>query len=463
MIGRIREDLCALFGPIGRPGISVFVCWGCAALAYPLSSKGGYTGVVGAAVVLFLSVLVLAYLLGSAATAFFVDAKRLCLPGSRRFARRADILASALLLPPIVLTVVALAGNPVWPAWVAPVLALATAVAGFLAPRRPVFAAGLLLLVVLAAYWAANARGVHGRGEEWAIALGAVAIVLLAAAVPLLAAVEWHRMIARGSRAASLAERIRTLCTRIDQGGALKRAPGMARSAGDAGVRQSPVQIVRTCLGGTFVRPSRRLIIGAALLAVFIVAATGISWLGERAGRWTVTILALVAGGLLASGFLTQISKLTREQMAELALIPGLGLPAAQRRALCRAVLAPPLLWLAVVLLLGSADLLLIRDPLPSIGMLAACLLILWISYAVFALHKLANLPAKRQSFIAEFLLLYLAVYASGSYYWVYATQPQVRLWFWFWSTPVLFSFAIAAAIGFSIRRLASAPHPFLT
>lgn len=463
MIRRVREDLSALFGSIGRPGISTFVCWGCAVLAYPLAAKGGYAGAVGAAIVFSLSVLCLAYLLGSGMLAFVVDAKRSCLPGLRRLARRANLLAMALLLPALVLTVVALAGNPVWPAWIPPVLVLATALAGVLAPRRPTFAVGVFLLVVLTACWAASGRGDHEPGKEWFFALLAAAIVLLAAAVPLLAAVEWHLVIGRGSRPASLAERLRTICIRIDQRGAREHAPWMASSRHGSWERQPPVQIVRTCLGGMFVQLSRQLIIGAVLLALFIVAAIGLPWLGAGKGRWAVTILGLTAAGVVSTNFLTQLSNLTREQIAELALMPGLGAPAAQRRALCRAVLAPPLLWLGVVVLFASADLLIKGEPLSSVGMLAACLFIMWLTYTIFALQSLTTLPPKRQSFISQFLSLCLVIYAAGSYYWVYAAHPQFGLWFWFWITPVLLSVGVAGTIGFSLRRLAASPHPFLS
>jgi hypothetical protein len=429
----------------------MFVLWSCALLAYPLATKGGYAGAVGAAIVFSLSVLFLAYLLRSGALAFVVDAKSSCLPGSRRLARRANLLATALLLPVLVLTVAALAGNPVWPAWAPPVLVIATAVAGVLACRRPTFAVGLVLLVVLTACWAASGRGDHARGKEWFFALLAVAVVLLSAALPLLAAVKWRRVIGQGARHSSLAER------------APMQASWMASNRHGAWQRQSSIRIVRSCLGGMFVQSSRQLIVGAALLVLFVVVAIGLSWLGASASRWAVTASALVVGGLVSSAFLTQLPNLTRGQIAELALMPGLGAPAAQRRALCGAVLAPPLLWLGVVLLFGSADLVFKGEPPSSVGMLAVCLFIVWLTYTVYALQKLATLPPKRQSFISELMLLYTVVYACGAYYWVYAAHPQIRVWLWFWMTPVLMSIGIASAIGFSIRRLATAPHPFLS
>ena len=446
MMRPVQQELSALLGSIGRPGISTFVSWGCAALAYPLASRGGYAGSVAAALVFTLAVLFLACLLGSGVLAFTADAKRSCLPGWQRLARRAHLLAAVLLLPPLGLTIAALVGNPVWPAWVPPVLVLAIALAGLLLPRRPVAAAGLLLLVVLTACWAANGRVDHERGRAWLFGLLGAAIVVVPAAVTLLAAVKWRWMM-RGDP---------------PRRGALEDAPWTTSSKHASWERQPPVQIVRTCLGGTFARHSPQLMAGAVLLALFVVAAIGLPWLGTSGMRWVVITLALVAAGLVSAGFLVQLAKLTRGQIAELALLPGLGTPAAQRRALCRAVLTPPLLWLGVVLLLGAADLLLEGEPLSRVGMLALCLFVMWLSYAVFALQKLAALPPKRQSLISELMLLYVVVYGSGVYYWLYTTNSQLRPWFWLWITPVLFGVGIASAITFSLHRLAAAPHPFL-
>lgn len=446
---RLRQDLAAMFGSIGRPAISTFVFWSCAALAYPLATKGGYAGAVGAAIVFSLAVLFLAYVLGSGVLAFVADAKRSCLPGWRQLSRRANLVASALLLPALVLAIAALAANPVWPPWVPPALVLAIAIAGALAPRHRPSAVGLFLLVVLAAYWTASGRSAHERGKEWVFALLAAAIVLLAAAVPLLAAIKWYRVLGRDSRPPSLAERLRTI-------------PRMSASRHGSWEPQPPARIVRTCLGGMFVQPSLQLIVGAVLLALFIVATIALLWLGASGWRWAVSILGLAAAGMVSTAFLTQLSKLTREQIAELALMPGLGAPAAQRQGLCRAVLTPPLLWLGIVLLLGSADLLVKREPLSSVGMLAVCLLVMWLTYTVFALQKLTTLPPKRQSFISQFMLLYVIVYGVGNYYWLYTTHPQFHLWFWFWITPALVGVGFASTIGFSLQRLARAPHPFL-
>jgi len=461
---RVRQDLFALFGSMGRPAFSTFVCWGCAALAYPLATKGGYAGAVSAAIVFSLSVLFLAYLLGSGALAFVLDAKRLCLPGSRRLERRAYALAIVLLLPTVVLTVAALDGNPVWPVWISPVLVPAIALAGMLAPRRPISAWGFALVVVLAACWTASGQGDHERANEWHSALLGAAIVLLPAAVVLAVAVKWSRVIGLGSRPRSLAERLRAICFRIDRPRTRRWTPGMTSSRHGPWDHQPPVQIIRTCLGGMFVRLSRQLIIGA-MLALCIGTAIALPWLGVNGWRWVIGAFVLAAAGLISAGFLRQISKLTREQLAELALMPGLGASAAQRRALCSAVLSAPLPWLGILLSLGSAGLLFRGEPLWNVGTLALCILVIWLAYAVLALQMLASLPPKPQSFISQFMLLYVCVYAMYPLYAAHSfTITRIlHLFWWAWFIPVLLGIGIASAIGISLRRFATAPHPFLS
>jgi hypothetical protein len=228
--------------------------------------------------------------------------------------------------------------------------------------------------------------------------------------------------------------------------------------------RQRPVQIIRTCLGGMFVELStRQPAIGAAVLALFIVAAVGLPWLGTSGARAVLIPFALVAAGLVSTGFLRQISKLTRAQWAELALLPGLGPAATQYRTLCRAVLTLPLLWLGLVLLLGFAGILITGEALSRVGLLAACIVILWLTYVIFALQKLANFPPKEQSFVSEFLLLYIGVYAVYPAYAAHSLMRLIHLFWWASLIPVLLGVGIASAIGFSVYQLATSPHPFLT
>lgn len=446
MIRRIPEDLSALFGSAGRPAISAVTSWGCAALAYPLATRGGYAGAVVAALLFSLLVFLLAFLLSSGALAFVFDARRSCLPGSQRLEHRAILLAAVLLLPALVLTLAALAGNPVWPTRVPAVLVLAVALAGALAPRRAASAVGLLLLVVLAACWAAKGSGHHELSREWLLAFFAAVLVLFVAAFPLSVAIEWRRAM-RGSRTRSLT---------------LEHALRTACSGRGSRERRPPAQIVRTCIGDVFVQTSRQLIVGAMVMALFVASAIGLPWFGANGWRWAITALAIIVAGLLLSRFLSGLRNFTRGQLAELALMPGLGAPSAQRRALCRAVLTPPLMWLGVLLLFGCADLLLKGEPLSSVGMLAVCLAIMWLTYSVVALQKLTTLPPKRQSYMSELMLLYLLIYLSGNYYWVFAAHPEFRPWFWLWITPALLGVGISSAIAFSVRRLLTAPHPFL-
>lgn len=305
--------------------------------------------------------------------------------------------------------------------------------------QRARFVASVLLLPALALPVAALCASPARR--HW---LPTVLGLALAPALALLAVAKRRRRIRQGSRPPSRA---------------LRRAERQKASRD----RRPPVQIIRACLGGIFVQLStRQVIIGLVLLALFFVAAVGLPWRGVSGARWAITPLTLIAAGLVATGFLAQISKLTRGQIAELALIPGLGAAAAQCRALCSAVLAPPLLWLGIVLLLGSAGLLLAGKPLSSVGVLALSMLGVWLTYTVLALQNLTTLPPKRQSFISEFWLLYIVAYAIYPFSAVRPLMQIVHLFWWAWIIFVLVALAIASAIGFSVRRLATAPHPFL-
>jgi hypothetical protein len=392
---RLRQDLSALFGSMGRPAVAILAAYACAALAYrayPLAAQDGHAGTAIGALLICLPIFFLTYWLGAGTLAFNVDARRSCLPGALRLRRHARLLASVLLLPALALAVAALYASPERRDGGATVLALA------LSP-----ALGLLAL--------ARRRRFIREGPRRPLP------------------VSWEAASRSGSRE-----------------------------------RQRPVQIIRTCLGGMFVELSTpQVVIGAVVLALFIVAAVGLPWLGVSGARWALIPLALVAAGLVSTGFLRQISKLTRAQWAELALLPGLGAASAQYRTLCRAVLAPPLLWLGIVLLLGSAGILVTGEPLSRVSALAACIFIMWLTYAIFALQKLATFPPKPQSFISEFLLLYIGVYAIYPVYAAHSLMQLIHLFWWASLIPVLLGLGIASAIGFSVYQLAMAPHPFLT
>lgn len=407
---RIRQDLSALFGAMGPPAVSTLVCWACAALAYrayPLASRGGYAGTICAAFVSCLPVLFLAYWLGAGALAFAADARRSYLPGAQRLARHASFPASVLLLPALALPVVALTGTPVGWGWTP-----------------------TLFFTVLSAV----------------LALPAVAT--------------WRRVIRQDSPALRLGGRLQTTPFRI---GPTPLARGRAETWHGSPRLLPATRIIRTCLGGMFAHPSTwQLIAAAVLLALMIVSAIALPGLGATGWRWVVSSLALAAAGLVAAGFSAQLSSLTHGQLAELALMPGLGAPAEQRRALCSAVLTRPFLSLAIVLLLGAAGLLFKATSLSSLGALATCILIIFVTYAFLALEKLLTLPPRRNSFIAEWVRLYSFVF------WVYpswSVSSSVRFFdahWWMWSIPILFGVVAAGVIWYSVRRLAAAPHPFL-
>lgn len=71
--------------------------------------------------------------------------------------------------------------------------------------------------------------------------------------------------------------------------------------------------------------------------------------------------------------------------------------------------------------------------------------------------------PPKPPSFVSEFLLLYIGLYAIYPLYAAHSLMQLIHLFWWASLIPVLLGVGIASAIGFSIYQLAKAPHPFLT
>jgi hypothetical protein len=445
---RLRQDIQAAFGAMGHPVFTAVVYWSCAALAWPIATEGGYGGAVGGALVFCLAILFLAYFLGVGAVRFAADARRSCLPGSRRLARRVSLLAFAILLPAIAIPGAALASSPVWRAWVPTVLVLGVALAGVMIPLVPIAAVALLLLIVLAADWAASRHLGHEQGIE-------IVLSLIPAALAFAAIAKWRQVVPRDSRRSVPSGMASWL--RSGLGRPLFKQRSSAVSATPHGLRgpQSPVVVVRTCFRESFGPiEARNAVIVAGLLLILIGTAVALPWLGGSGWRWGVGNVVIIGGSLVASEFVRRITKITRDEIAELALIPGLGDGAAQRRALYRAVLVPPLYWLGGTLMVGSTALLLKGAPLSSAGVLAVSLLAIWLTYAWIVLRKLSAPQSFRGRFMREFLILYIGVYAP---------LASLGHWFrWLWLVPAFYGVVLSIAIYLPARRLAIAPHPFL-
>ncbi|MGB6452149.1 MAG: hypothetical protein WBE92_15465 [Steroidobacteraceae bacterium] len=450
---RLWQDIQAAFGAMGHPVFTAVVYWSCAALAWPVATEGGYDGAVGGAFVFCLAILFLAYFLGVGAMRFAVDARRSCLPRSQRLARRVNLLAFVILLPAIAIPGAALASSPVWRAWVPTVLVLGIALAGVMVPLVPIAVVAVLFLAVLAVYWAASGHLGHEQGIE-------IALSLIPAALAIAAIAKWRQVYPRGSRRSVRSEMASWLPSGL--GRLFFEKQSSAVSATPHGLRgpRSPVGVIRTCFGGSF-RPiaTRSAVLVAGLLLMLIGAAVDLPWLGGSGWRWGVGTVVIIGAGLVSSGFVRRITNITRDEIAELALIPGLGDGAAQRRALYRAVLVPPLYWLGGTLMAGSTALLLKGAPLSSAGILAVSLLAIWLTYTGIGLRRLSaprSFRSFRGNFILEFLVLNL-------YIGIYAPLTSLSHWLWWvWFVPVFFAVAISITIYFPARRLAMAPHPFL-
>ncbi|MGH8150225.1 MAG: hypothetical protein ACRETB_09685 [Steroidobacteraceae bacterium] len=473
MMRRAWQELSALFGsvgPAGRPGVPALMFVLCAALAYPLATEAGYAGAVGGAFVFCVATLILAYSLGAGALAFTVEAKGSCLPGSQRLKRRASVIALLLLLALAVIPAAALAQNPAWEAWVPTALVLGVALGTVLFPLLPVGIMGLLVLLVLAGYWAALGPVDHERNMGLLFAL-------LSTALALPVVTKWRRVVREDSWSPSLARLLRSwwaLLRRRRTG-----QPGLGEAVNSGGFQDhpSPVTVIRTCLGGYFTRQP----VPTTILTVIVIlclTATVVTLLPHSGGRWhwSIALVAFLTATLIWGRFLHPLFKLTREDIAELALLPGLGNAATQRRSLCLAVLAPPLPWLAGIFLGSSAGFLLKGEPLSSVRALVAYILIIWLTYAAVALQILVAFAQKRRnraSVIHELMLIYSGVYIFAIYDYFFAIYDNVygayrfmlagQLLWWFWITLILAGIGFACGIGYTVRRLATAPHPFLS
>lgn len=464
---RAWQELSALFGSAGsagRPGIPILMFVLCAALAYPLATEAGYAGAVGGAFVFCVATLLLAYSLGARVLAFTVEAKGSCLPGSQQLKRRASLIALLSLLALAVIPAAALSQYPAWDAWVPTALVLGIALGAVLSPPLPITGMGLLLLVVLTGNWAARGQPDHERDMGLLLALLSTALALVVVA-------KWRRVIREDSRSPSLARWLRPFRAPCSRRRTATRGLNESANRGGFPGHPSPVTVIRTCLGGYFARqPARSTLIPAVIVIVCLTAVVALPRTFGGRWHWTILLEAFIAASLIGSAFLDRLCKLTRADITELALLPGLGDAATQRRGLCFAVLTPPLPWLAGMLLWSSAALLLKGEPLSSVRALAAYILIIWLTYAVIALQMLVTVARKRRaraaSVISWFMPLYLGVYSCAIYYNVYSayrfTHAGQWLW-WLWLTLALVCIGFATAIGYSVRRLALAPHPFLS
>jgi hypothetical protein len=221
------------------------------------------------------------------------------------------------------------------------------------------------------------------------------------------------------------------------------------------GTADEPVRIARACLGPLYLPGTRAAVRVAAQAALPFAVFAVQFWLilgWHRAWRFGVLLCLLVlwtAYGLEVQRALSRVNG----ELAELALLPGLGDRGTQLRVLWRASLATPLTIAAVmsalVLLTASAE-----DPtLPgSLGTLAwlACTAVLGIAFMASVLARRARMWVDWTVLAALALTLVLWVFREGG-----RSGYLPAAW---GALPLVASIILVV----NARRLEALPHPFI-
>jgi hypothetical protein len=215
----------------------------------------------------------------------------------------------------------------------------------------------------------------------------------------------------------------------------------------------SPVRVIRTFLGTLYAggRVGRlswrfRVLQMLLLFGFFSSQDFGLHW-GVRVGLFGCLVVIWVSVGIQAGRALARVNG----ELAELALVPGLGDPRSQVRSLCRATLVTPL-WVAAGV--AAVWLLVALFDHPSVSSMGG--LLLWIGAsllfgAAFMLGLLAARPKVGDWII---LALFLAAYALC----LWAQGTVVASW-------IAVALLLPAWLLWSrnLGRLEALRHPFLT
>jgi len=453
----LLRELRAALGFAARPAflVSVWVCFMCVAAA--LAFLGGPGGTVVAAAIFAVAALLGGFVLGTAIPPLLADARTLCLPG--RF--------SVLSYTGSVIGIFCLAGVVLPGAWLGwharsgvPAMLIASgALAGLLIPRMPRATVAVIwvLVIVQAAgvpvgQWLAGSHGALGPRND----LVAVFVVLA-----LVASFSWWPVL-RGDAAALEAAAIFAR-RRYAGGGDAATLAGKPHASFGVTVRtgrsSSAARVIRTFLGAPYAPLSGRLQLRLLLSLALVVGALTAwsSWRSSWHTGWRVGIMAWLAFAWLSFAARLAVLRHMNGERAELALLPGLGDASAQRRALYRASLGPPLLIVAAAAPLAAAAAFRESVPLAAIiaaGFWLASTVLLGVSYIAAVLAK--STAPKIYGTSAALLATMLAIWwLHGSAYNLMFPGPLG----WILYLPVAWA---AVALVIYARRLASYPHPLV-
>jgi hypothetical protein len=449
------RELRAALGVAARPAfvVTVWVVFMGVAAAVAVGSS---RLTILAACIFAVAALLGAFVLGTAIPPLLADARTLCLPG------RFPVLSYA----GTVMGIFCLAGLVVPGAWlgwqarstVPAVLIGSGALAGLLIPRMPraTMAAIWVLVIVQAAgvnfgQWLAGSHGMLDPRNQ---------LVFMFVALALANAWSWRPILRGDAAALDAAARL----SRRSAGGA--DAQGLARHSDASfavarlsGRRGSAAGVIRVFLGAPYaplsLRVQVRLVMQLAFVAVPLAAWA--SWRLSWHTGWRVGIMAWLAFAWLTFAARLPVLRHVNGERAELTLLPGLGDARAQRRALYRASLGPPLAIIAAAVPLAAAAALRESAALPAIiaaGFWLVSTVLLGVSYIAAVLAK-STAPRVYGAWAALLAAMLAIWWLNGSAANLIVPGPVG----WILYLPVAWA---AGAIVIYARRLASFPHPLV-
>lgn len=279
------------------------------------------------------------------------------------------------------------------------------------------------------------------------------------------------RIFMPGGRELILATVIMPVCLGFPRLARLVRPPGRSRSGAPApGGRypiRSPSGVIRVYVGSAFAPVP---VASRAFVSRLSVAAIGLAPLllaGSAAARPMRWLVPYYLGGSAALIWVWLMNSLARfnvnrsAQFAELALLPGLGSAASQRRAFYRAVLGPPMVVLAFFSALALMWERATSHPWRQIGFLGGVLAFLMLLSAVNIVGQLLVVRTRPTTRVMQIYLLSLQFYATFISIRAESLLAVTFPLLFCGSLTLLSVIAVVSVVG-HVRRLARLPHPFL-
>jgi hypothetical protein len=462
----LRAQVNALLGVLVRPAFTLIPALLLITAALLVLCTGDANTPRDAELLLSISVFFVFYSAGVAAPVLLSDIRLLRLPGRWPLIAYAGRLLLVLLLVTLLVPGVLLA---VMRGSLSPLLVLASsALSGLLIQRMPMPAVAAIFVVVMLRNLIPGVVHHHLAALltpfPW-LAHPGVQLQLACGTLAVVAAWRWWRILRGDAQALEAAARtVRSLSGRYTQPDShVAQAPWWSSVRLNTAHHGEPARVIRTCLGPLYaptygVGRALRLVAEVGLASgVFLVwGAWRLGWhWGWRVAVFLCVFYSWVAFGQRLIGVLLRVNG----ELAELALLPGLGDRRAQLRALYRACLVAPLLVGGIVVVAGTVAALIENASLEADGRVLLWMLstmLLGVTATVTALVGQRRIWLSWIAILCLFVALVAwMLIASGTH--TVSDLPARPLARWL-AVPG----ACCVILIISARRLNRLPHPFV-